>query len=330
MKFKDYYQILGVSADADQQQIKQAYRKKARQFHPDVSTESNAEERFKEINEAYEALRDAGKRAEYDQLRRHGYRAGDDFQRPPGWQSGRPFNQGAHNADFSDFFSSIFGQSAAGQDPFRQNRSQGPFGPDYRARGHQKGSNVEIKAVITLEEAYLGCKKNVEVPAGDGQLKKTLNVSIPAGMGDGQSLRLKRQGRPGRAGGPAGDLIITLRLKPHQWFKVDQSSITLEVPLTPLEAYRGTSIQVPTLGGPVRITVPPRTRAGTRMRLRGRGLGKPDKRADQYLQLQIALPDELDREAEQLLESLDKALQHSPRAHFDTLNEADQADTAQP
>ncbi len=316
MKFKDYYQILGVAPDADQQQIKQAYRKKARQYHPDVSTEHNAEERFKEINEAHEALRDPQKRAEYDQLRKHGFRAGDDFRRPPNWQGDWSFNQAGANADFSDFFSSIFGQ--AGGDPFRQHQRQSPFGADFRARGHQRGKNVEITATISVEEAYSGCKKNVVVPAGDGQLKKTLSVTVPAGMTDGQSLRLKRQGRPGRAGGPAGDLIVTLRLQPHRWFKVDDLDITLEVPLTPLEAWRGTSVTVPTLGGSVRITIPAHARSGSRMRLRKRGLGKGDKRGDQYLVLQIALPEELSEQAEKLLEALDEQTAHQPREHFET------------
>ncbi len=316
MKFKDYYQILGVQSDADQQQIKQAYRKKARQFHPDVSSENDAEERFKEINEAYEALRDPQKRAEYDQLRQHGFRAGDDFRRPPNWQGDWSFNQAGANADFSDFFSSIFGQSGA--DPFRQQHRQGPFGADFRAHGHKPGRNVDISAEITLEQAFHGCKKNVVVPAGDGQLKKTLSVSIPPGMSHGQSLRLKRQGRPGRAGGPAGDLIITLRLLTHNWFKVDDLDITLDLPLTPLEAWRGAQLTVPTLGGPVRVNIAPRTKAGTRMRLRGRGLGKAEKRGDQYLLLQIVLPEKLSDKAEALLESLDDETGHHPREHFES------------
>lgn len=324
MKFKDYYQILGVEADAEPQQIKRAYRKKARQFHPDVSTERDAEDRFKEVNEAYEALRDPDRRAEYDQLRRHGFRGGDDFRRPPNWHGDWGFDTRAASgaqghADFSDFFSSLFNQHpGAGHNPFGGQSRQAPFGADYRAPGQRRGQAVTASVSVSLEQAYAGCKKNVTIAAGNNQLQRTLAVTIPAGVTDGQQLRLKGQGRPGQAGGPAGDLTLSIRLQRHDYFEVNDKDISLDLPLTPYEASCGKQLEVPTLGGAVRITIAPGARSGSRMRLRGRGLGRASERGDQFLVLQIQLPDALTAEDRQLLKQFDQQTQFDPREHLAT------------
>jgi len=275
MQFKDYYQELGVEPSAGEAELKAAYRRLARKYHPDVSKESGAEERFKSVNEAYEVLRDKEKRAEYDQLRASGYRPGEDFRPPPGFgqQHGGPgnggfrFEQGMGGDGFSDFFESLFGGGRAGA---RSPRSASPPG-DLRA-----------KISIPLEVAYAGGTQSIGV---DG---RTLQVKIPAGIRPGQVIRLAGQGQS--QGQHRSDLLLEIDYKPHGEFEVDGRNILYTVSLAPWEAALGTTISVPTLGGSVDLRVPADSDTGKKLRLRGRGLpGKPAA-GDQIVELEVTAP----------------------------------------
>ncbi len=312
MKFKDYYKVLGVTDSANQDEIKRAYRKKARQFHPDVSKETDAEEKFKSVNEAYEVLRDEKRRAEFDQLKKHGFKGGDDFRRPPGWQGDWKFNPGGgqrESADFSDFFESIFGGAGGfgggSNDPFTSGR-QGPVGR------HSKGDDIRLTVRVSLENAYQGGKTKIKVPAASGFVEKLLSVNIPAGVIDGQQLRLRGQGRPGATN---GDLILTIKLKSHQFFAVEGAHITLNLPVTPSESIEGAQLQVPTLGGMVNLKIPPNTASGTRLRIKGRGLPAAPA-GDQFVVVQITLPAALSESDKSALKALESQWDYAPRAHF--------------
>jgi curved DNA-binding protein len=273
MQFKDYYETLGVEPTAGEGEIKNAYRRLARKYHPDVSKEPGAEERFKAVNEAYEVLRDKDKRAEYDQLRARGYRPGEDFQPPPGFghggsggfdfgQGGFRFEEGA--GGFSDFFESLFGGGRA------QARGPGPLG------------DVRAKLSIPLEVAYSGGAQRIGV---DG---RTLDVKIPAGIQPGQVIRLTGQGQ--QQGARRSDLLLEIDYRPHADFEVDGRNILHTVALAPWEAALGTTVSVPTLGGPVDLRIPPDSDAGRKLRLRGRGLpGKPAA-GDQIVEIEVRAP----------------------------------------
>ncbi len=292
MEFKDYYKTLGVARDASADDIKRAYRKLARKYHPDVSKESDAEARFKEVGEAYEVLKDPEKRASYDQLRESGWRGGDQFRPPPGWSGEYRGDTGGGGFEdlggFSDFFESLFGGRA------RQARSRARRGEDLRAR-------VEVDLVT----AHSGGTRRISLerhePAADGSFRRrrqNLDIRIPAGVTDGQQIRLAGQGEPGLAGGPAGDLYLEVSLLPHPVFEVQGRDVHLVLPVAPWEAALGAKVDVPTLGGRVQMNIPAGSTSGRRLRLKGRGLpGKPP--GDQYVILQVAIPpvrDDADRE----------------------------------
>ncbi|MFN3842186.1 MAG: DnaJ C-terminal domain-containing protein [Rehaibacterium terrae] len=267
MQFKDYYSTLGVEPGAGEAELKAAYRRLARKYHPDVSKEPGAEEKFKAVNEAYEVLRDPVRRAQYDQLRAGGYRAGEEFRPPPGFgqhgAQGFDFDFGESTGGFSDFFESLFGRMRSG-------RPQAASGGDVRAR-----------LAIPLEVAYAGGSQRLNV---DG---RTLEVKIPAGIRPGQVIRLAGQGQGGA--GRRGDLLIEIDYQPHPQFEVDGRNIIYTLQLAPWEAALGTTVTVPTLGGPVELKVPPDSDAGRKLRLRGRGLpGKP--RGDQIVEIEIRAP----------------------------------------
>lgn len=272
MQFKDYYETLGVEPGAGEAEIKTAYRRLARKFHPDVSKEKGAEERFKAINEAYEVLRDKDKRAEYDQLRAHGYRPGEEFRPPPGFgngfgQGGFRFDEGVGSGGFSDFFESLFGGRAG----FGQRGGAAPMG-DTRA-----------KLAIPLEVAYSGGVQRIGV---DG---RTLEVKIPAGIRPGQVIRLAGQGQQ-QPGGRRADLLLEIDYRPHPEFEVDGRNILYTLSLTPWEAALGTTVSVLTLGGSVDLKIPADSDAGRKLRLRGRGLpGKPAA-GDQIVEIEIRAP----------------------------------------
>jgi curved DNA-binding protein len=275
MEYRDYYKVLDVSRSASGDEIKRAYRKLARKFHPDVSKEKNAEARFKEVQEAYEVLKDSEKRAAYDQLGSQ-YGRGQQFQPPPGWQHGafRHADPGAE-AGFSDFFSSLFGEAS----PFTRAGQGG-------GRRAARGEDVRAQLELTLEEAYAGVSREVRLRGADGA-ERTLRVTVPAGVTAGQVIRLAGQGSPG-ASGP-GSLLLEVVILPHRYFKLDGRDVLLDLPLAPWEAALGAVVSTPTLAGPVDVKIPAGARAGQRMRLRGRGF-PGEAPGDQYVTLRIAIP----------------------------------------
>jgi curved DNA-binding protein len=298
MRFKDYYDVMGVPRGATQDEIKRAYRKLARKFHPDVSKEKNAEERFKELQEAHEVLKDPEKRAAYDQLGAN-WQQGQEFRPPPDWGKGFEFTRGqarpgpgGAGPDFSDFFSELFG-------------ARSPFGgaPGFDARGGRAGRRTRTagqdhvaRVEIDLEDAYRGGTRTLDIrtpeitPDGHVSSKpRTLRVSIPAGVVEGQQIRLAGQGSPGTGGGPPGDLFLEINLRPHPLFKLEGRDVTVVLPVAPWEAALGESVSVPTLGGAVEMKLPAGARSGQRLRLRGRGLPGTVP-GDQYVTLAIVLP----------------------------------------
>lgn len=283
MEFKDYYRILGVERDASEDGIRKAYRRLARKYHPDVSKESDAETRMRELNEAYEVLRDKEKRQAYDNLAA-GVSPGGGFQPPPGWDEGFMFRGGASpggDAEFSEFFSSLFGGAA------RRGAEQG-----FQARGEDHHAVIDID----LEDALKGATREVSLRAmsvdeqGRPRVQtRTLSVRIPTGMREGQYIRLAGQGMPGHGGGDNGDLYLEVRFKPHPRYRVEGRDLTMTLPVAPWEAALGATVQAPTPGGPVEVAIPPGSRNGRKLRLRGRGI-PGDPPGDLYLALELALP----------------------------------------
>lgn len=285
MKFIDYYKVLGVAPEATPEEIKKAYRRLARKFHPDVSKEPNAEARFKEIGEANEVLKDPDKRAEYDQLRRYGG-DGAEFRPPPGWQRRPPGGAGDFEGaqGFSEFFESMFGRGGG-------SRRSGPTGP---GSFRQRGEDIHYRLAVSLEDVAGGASRTVSIPVPEADARgvlrettKTLKVSIPQGIADGGKIRLKGQGQTGSGG--VGDLYLHLEYETHPRFTVDGRDLRLILPVAPWEAMLGARIEVPTLDGQVTLTVPARAGDGQRLRLRGRGLpGTPP--GDLYVELGVVLP----------------------------------------
>lgn len=263
MQFKDYYSILGVESSASAAEIKTAYRRLARKYHPDVSKEKEAESRFKAVNEAYEVLKDSDKRQEYDRLKASGYRSGEEFRPPPGFGGGNYAGGGFSDfgnasGGFSDFFESLFGQQ-------RRSTESAPSGS-------------RVKLAIPLERVYSGGKQKIRVA------NKTLEVTIPAGIRPGQSIRLAGQGERG------SDLMIEIAYQEHAEFELDGLNVLYTVTLMPWQAALGDNISVPTLGGAVTLKVPPSSDAGKRLRLKARGLpGKPVA-GDQLVEIEISAP----------------------------------------
>ena len=307
MKFKDYYALLGISRDASADEVKRAYRRRARKYHPDVSKEPEAEERFKEVQEAYEVLKDPQKRAAYDQLGPN-YRQGQEFRPPPDWGSGFEFSGLGGAAGFSDFFEQLFGAAGARGAP-RPGRGFRQPGADHHAR-----------IDITLEQAHAGGSHPIALRsehAGPGGRvepgPRRFNVRLPRGVTDGQVIRLAGQGAPGVGGGRRGDLYLTVALRPHRLFRVEGRDVTLVLPIAPWEAALGATVTVPTLDGPVDLRLPAGSRAGQRLRLKGRGLGESPA-GDQYVALQVVLPPADSDRARELYETMRRELPFDPRA----------------
>ncbi|MEX0623643.1 DnaJ C-terminal domain-containing protein [Saccharospirillum sp.] len=299
MDFKDYYKVLGVADKATQADIKQAYRKLARKYHPDVSKEKNAEARFKEVGEAYEVLSDAKKRAEYDQIK--ALRSAGGGRHSTG--SGAGMSDDEASRQFSDFFRSVFGGEMAGG--FRQAR-----GNDLGGSFNHRGQDMHHKLALFLEEAVTGVQRTLklEMPAVDAQGRfhhkpKTLNVKIPAGVVAGQRIRLAGQGGPGHSGGAAGDLFLEIELAPHPLFAIDNRELLLTLPVALWEAALGTKVEVPTLTGPVNLTIPKGSVSGKKLRLKGRGLGK-NPTGDLIVTVQVTLPPHHSAKAEALYREL--------------------------
>ena len=311
MDFKDYYKIMGVERDASQDEIKRAYRKLARKYHPDVSKEAHAEARFKEVGEAYEVLKDPEKRAAYDQLGAN-WQAGQDFRPPPDWDAGFEFSGGGYTAGdasaYSDFFESLFGQGFASA---RGGRTHGGF--------HARGEDHHAKVLIDLEDAYRGAARSITLRSpqldSSGHVttkERTLNVKIPKGVKQGQRIRLAGQGSPGIGQGKAGDLYLEIEFKPHPLYRVEGRDVYLDLPVAPWEAALGASVKVPTPDGPVDMKIPAGTTSGRKMRLKGRGIpGKPA--GDLYVIPQITLPPADSESAKQLYRKMEQELAYNPR-----------------
>ena len=312
MEYKDYYDILSVKKDATQDEIKKAYRKLARKYHPDVSKEADADRRFKEIGEAYEVLKDPEKRAAYDRLGAN-WQAGQDFQPPPDWDAGFEFSGGGFTAgdaeDYSDFFDLLFGARPGGGRSRRQYTTFRSKGEDHRA-----------KIYIDLEDSYQGSTRDIKlqhpVVDQDGHVRteeRTLRVKIPKGIRQGQHIRLKGQGSPGIGGGPAGDLLLEVAFNPHRLYRVEGKDVYLDLPVAPWEAALGAKVKVPTPAGTVDMKIPPGSKQGRKLRLKGRGLpGRPP--GDFYVVLQIALPPADTERAKELYRQMEREMAFNPRA----------------
>jgi len=307
MEFKDYYKILGVPRNAAQDEIKRAYRRLARKYHPDVSKEADAEVHFKEVGEAYEVLKDPEKRAAYDQFGEQ-WKAGQEFKPPPNWDAGFEFKGGGFTdaTDFSDFFETLFGRTVQGG-----RRSGG-----LRA----KGEDHHAKIAISLDDAFQGATRMItlKIPGldTDGRVviqTHSINVKIPKGVAEGQRIRLTGQGLPGLGGGPRGDLFLEVAFQHHPWFHAQQRDIYLELPVTPWEAALGETVTVPTLGGKVELKIPPGSQSGNQLRLKGRGLpGKPP--GDQYVVLRVVTPKADTPAARALYQKMAELIPMNPRA----------------
>lgn len=308
MEFKDYYQTLGVDKSASADEIKKAYRKLARKYHPDVSKEADAEQHMRDINEAKDVLSDPEKRAAYDQLGSR-YQAGQDFQPPPDWDnrnwdagfeySGRGFN-GADSADFSDFFANLFGQGSE--------------------RGfQQRGEDRHAKIVIDLLDAYQGTTQTITLQSRqlDEQRRSTLKehnlrVQIPKGVKEGQHIRLSGKGSPGMGGGAAGDLYLEVHFKPDSRYHIEGRDVQETLPVTPWEAALGAVIEAPTPSGPIKLTIPAGSQSGRKLRLKGRGI-PGNEAGDLYMVLDVILPPADNAAARQLYESMAREMNFNPR-----------------
>jgi curved DNA-binding protein len=310
MEYKDYYKILGVPRDASSDDIKRAYRRLARKYHPDVSKEADAEARFKEVNEANEVLRDPEKRAAYDALGDQ-WRAGQEFRPPPGgagaWQREYEFSRD-DAAHFSDFFSSLFGG--------------GGFGRTSDDLFRKRGQDQTVKVQISLEDAYSGATRQLRLEqpevGKDGRVTsrtRTLNVRIPPGVTQGQQIRLAGQGSPAPRGGKSGDLYLEVDFAPHHLFRAEGKDIFIRLPIAPWEAALGATVKVPTLGGHVSLRIPPGSQSGRHLRLKGRGLpGNPS--GDEYVLIEIVVPAAHTEEEKEEFRRMAKAFSFDPRANL--------------
>lgn len=314
MQFKDYYKTLGVPSEATAEEIKKAFRKLARKYHPDVSKEANAESRMKDVNEAYAVLSDPEKRAAYDQLGR-GYQPGQEFRPPPDWDAGYEFSGHGYAqheaADFSDFFSELFG------------RMGGVGKGGFHARGDRfrtQGEDHHAKVLLDLEDAFSGAARQISlrVPQIDAQGRvslatRTLNVKIPKGVYAGQIIRLAGQGAPGLGGGAAGDLLLEVQFKPHPRFHAEGRDLRMSVPVAPWEAALGAVIGVDLPVGTVKVRIPEGTQSGRQLRVRGKGIpGEPP--GDLLLDILVTLPPADTPRARQLYETMARELAFNPRA----------------
>ncbi len=328
MEFKDYYKILGVERSAGKDEIKRAYRKLARKYHPDLNKAPDAEEKFKEIQEAYEVLSDEEKRKAYDALGPN-WKAGQQFRPPPDWEERFGFARGGgagagHNGaeafgfgdagGFSDFFETLFGAMGGGRSGggFRTFRFSTGGGPGAGTRMRVKGEDIHARLTIDLADAYTGAERTITLqvpeqqPDGTVQTKtKTLTVRIPKGVREGQHIRLKGQGAPGLNGGPPGDLYLEVSFRPDSRFRVEGRDIYVDLPVAPWEAALGAKVKVPLPAGAVEMKVPAGSQCGRKLRLKGKGLpGKTP--GDLYAVLKVVLPPADSADAKQFYEDMKK------------------------
>ncbi len=303
MEYHDYYETLGVARDASQDEIKKQYRRLARKYHPDVSKEGDAEQRFKEVAEAYEVLKDPEKRQSYDQLGAN-WKAGEEFRPPPGWEDA--FHGGGANfggaGGFSDFFGSVFGGGVGAGGPVR----------------NQPGADQTMRISIRLEESYNGSRRTIQIPeiAPNGEItseRRKLEIRIPKGIQEGQKIRLGKQGQISRSGGPRGDLLLQVQFQQDLNFRASGSDILMNLAIAPWEAALGEKITVPTLGGNVGLKIGAGAQSGQKMRLKGRGLpGTPP--GDQLITLQIQTPSAKSQEIEDIYNRLKEKSNFNPRS----------------
>jgi len=318
MEFRDYYEIMGVGRDAKQDDIKRAYRKLARKYHPDVSEDSDAEERFKELGEAYEVLKDPEKRAAYDQLGAN-WKAGQDFRPPPNWDEGFEFSGGGGGDgyagyggvggdQFSDFFETLF----------RQGQTRGGFqgGRDL----HMHGEDRHARISIDLRDSYTGATRSISLRApeltDDGHVvtrDRTLNVRIPKGIRDGQKIRLTGQGGPGLGQGKAGDLFLEVDLQPPNRYRIDGADVYLDLPVAPWEAALGATVTVPIPSGDVELKIPAGSNQGAKLRLKSKGI-PANPPGDFYVVLDVRLPPADTDDARALYEKMSAEMPFDPRA----------------
>lgn len=313
MRYKDYYGILGVKRDASADEIKTAYRKLARKYHPDVSKEKDAEEKFKEVSEAYETLKESEKRAAYDQLGT--YREGQEFRPPPDW--GQQFGQGGmggghfEDIDLSDLFAGLAG-------------ARGRTGGGPRANRPMAGSDYEAVVRISFEQAFEGTEVDLELSAlewdPDGGVRRVphrVRTRIPRGVTNGEKLRVPGKGGKGANGGPDGDLYLDIEVADHPLYRVSGNDLYLDLPLAPWEAVLGTSVDLPTPAGTVTLKVPAGTRAGQQLRLSGRGMTRGSGAAGHlYALVRIEVPSVVDDAHKDLYKKLAETSNFDPRAHF--------------
>lgn len=312
MQFKDYYQTLGVARDATADDIKKAFRKLARKYHPDVSKESDAELRMREVNEANAVLSDPEKRAAYDQLGR-GQQPGQEFRPPPDWDAGFEFSGRGYSphetADYSDFFAELFGRMGGAH----------PGARDGHAGFRMQGEDHHAKVLLDLEDALNGGTRQISlrVPQVDAQGRvhlatRTLNVKIPKGVRAGQVIRLAGQGAPGTGGAPAGDLLLEAQFKPHARFRADGRDLHLSLPVAPWEAALGAIVSVDLPHGSVKVRIPEGAQSGQSLRVRGHGLpGEPP--GDLLLDIRVVLPPAITPKARELYETMARDLAFDPR-----------------
>lgn len=332
MEYKDYYQIMGVERSATQDEIKRAYRKLARKYHPDVSKHTDAEQRFKEVGEAYEVLKDPEKRTAYDQLGSN-WKAGQDFNAPPDWDAGFEFGGGGYTGAggpqfhgftetdagaFSDFFESLFGQG------FQQAGARPQGGHQQHPGFHQAGNDHHAKILIDLEDAMHGATRSISLhvpdvdPSGHVRTKeRVLKINIPKGIKQGQHIRLSGQGNPGTGQGKAGDLYLEIEFNPHSIYRVDGRDVYLDLPVAPWEAALGANIKAPTPGGMVDLKIKPGSTNGSKMRLKGRGIppsSSNNSAGDLYVILQVAIPPANTDSEKAAYEKMRQSFSFNPRA----------------
>jgi curved DNA-binding protein len=318
MDYKDYYKTLNISKEASQEEIKIAYRKLARKYHPDVNKKGDAEVRFTEINEAYEVLKDVEKRKAYDAFGSN-WQAGQDFRQPPEsdsrFQRASYGSQHASSEHYSDFFESLFG---GGHGHF-----SGEDLSSFQRGHHDRGEDLHAKVSITLEDSYHGAKRTITlnrtVDDGKGRLAvqpQSLQVSIPKGIIEGQQVRLEGQGDIGYGRGARGNLFLEIVFEPHPLFTVSKRDIFLVLPVTPWEAALGATIAVPTLGGKVDLKLPANSQAGRKLRLKNRGLSSKKQVGDQYVTLAIHTPSAKTAEQRELYEKMATLMPYNPRSGF--------------
>ncbi|MDW7772936.1 MAG: DnaJ C-terminal domain-containing protein [Desulfobulbaceae bacterium] len=314
MEYKDYYEILGIKRDASQDEVKRAYRRQARKYHPDVNKDPAAEAKFKDVGEAYEVLKDPEKRAAYDKFGAN-WKDGQEFKPPPNWDAGFEFSgggfTGAEHGGFSDFFEELFGGGR-----FTGFSRSGQRTSTFRMRGEDQ----HAKIVIRLEDAYQGSRQTVTLSRATVDEKgfvrtepHTLHITIPKGITEGQRIRLEGQGSPGMGGGPGGDLFLEIAFAPHPLFHAEGRDIHHTLAVTPWEAALGATVTVPTLGGNVDLKIPPGSQGGRKMRLKGRGLSSKNKTGDQYVTLRIVVPPPRNEEQKKLYQEMARLMPVNPR-----------------